>query len=167
MEATEHRRSNYLHGCSRLEARAGGSGSRHLEPPLSPPFLSRSPPPPEMAEPRPGSHTPCPRSGWLPGRVEKSHKCRGSLSFSGSQTTIVEAAILRPSCFPTQHLVQPPIAEPQRSYVIKECQRLAERVQATGGCSGFRAVRLVRFSTSLLSPPLLFRLRRPPWEPPS
>lgn len=58
LEATERRRSNYLPGCSRLEARAGGSGSRHLEPPLSPPFLSRSPPPPEMAEPRPGSHTP-------------------------------------------------------------------------------------------------------------
>lgn len=58
LEATEHCRSNYLPGCSRLEPRAGGSGSRHLETPLSPPFLSRSPPPPEMAEPRPGSHTP-------------------------------------------------------------------------------------------------------------
>lgn len=57
-EATERRRSNYLPGRFHLEARAGGSGSRHLETPLSPPFLSRSPPPPEMAEPRPGSHTP-------------------------------------------------------------------------------------------------------------
>jgi hypothetical protein len=64
LEATERRRSNYLPGCSRLEPRAGGSGSRHLEPPLSPPFLSRSPPPPEMAEPRPGSHTPRPQH-WL------------------------------------------------------------------------------------------------------
>lgn len=54
-----------------------------------------------MAEPRPGSHTPpVPSTGWLPGRVKKSHKCRVCLGRAGSQTTIVEAAILRPSCFP-------------------------------------------------------------------
>lgn len=55
--AATRRRSDFPLGRSRSHAEAGGPGSRHLEPPLSPPFLSRSPPPPEMAEPRSGSHT--------------------------------------------------------------------------------------------------------------
>ncbi|XDA90584.1 hypothetical protein R6Z07F_020186 [Ovis aries] len=58
-----------------------------------------------MAEPRPGSHTPrVPCTGRLPGRVERSHKRSGCLSPAGAQTTIVGAAILRPSRFPAQRL---------------------------------------------------------------
>ncbi|KAF3812440.1 hypothetical protein GH733_019576 [Mirounga leonina] len=75
-----------------------------------------------MAEPRPGSHTPqVPCTGRLPGRVERSHKHRGCPSPAGAHTTIVGAAILRPSRFPAQRLVQPPLPkQPRHSSRSKE-----------------------------------------------
>lgn len=153
--------------CSRLEARAGGSGSRHLEPPLSPPFLSRSPPPPEMAEPRPGSHTPR-LQHWLasgaggkePQMPRLSQLCGQSDHNCGSR-----------------HLETVLLPHPALS-TATECRTPKflnnNGVSEAGGMGSnsrlllWAPSRMAReVSTFPLSPPLLFRLRRPPWEPPS
>lgn len=166
MRAAECRRPESSPRCCSSRARAGGPGSRHLEPPLSPPFLSRSPSPPEMAEPRPGSHPPqVPSTGRLPGRVERSHRRSGRRSPGGAQTTIVGAAILRLSRFPAQNS--------RRSQNGRDTPRNGGTPYARASSSnspgllGVRAVRLVRCRTSPSSPPLLLRLCLPPWEPPS
>lgn len=162
------RRSDFPLGRSRSRAGASGCGSRHLEPPLSPPFLSRSPPPPEMAEPRPGSHTthtppPCCESPTLAGfRGGWRGASSAGLDFSpaGAQTTIVGAAILRPAASPPS---TPPL--PKRAPHAGEsgraapsCNELRLSREWVGG--GASAVRLLSCRTAPLSPPL--PLREPP-----
>lgn len=162
------RRSDFPRGRSRSRAGASGCGSRHLEPPLSPPFLSRSPPPPEMAEPRPGSHTthtppPCcesPALAGFRGGWREATSAVPDFSPAGAQTTIVGAAILGPCRFPAQHSAAPETSSTRgREWARRS---LVERASALEGAGRRWSQRRTasELSNRSLSPPL--PLREPP-----